>query len=214
MTDVGPYASITQHNNIMNKIYHVMPREKTCHVLHRLSLSVQSVYMGWDREDFPPKKMVRDGAAKGRGLHATATKAPCSLRPKPTLDTRTRNIASLPTSRSQVERCLEPLTLTTPFYLVVVGVCLFVCLQSQLHFALVLSHLICCWLPNAYSSVLLQVLAVAGHGGRPRLVLFCSTAPRRKNEDEEEEDQVYCTDPTRRAMYEGKARLGRLELRE
>ena len=74
MTDVGPYASITQHNNIMNKIYHVMPREKTYHVLHRLSLSVQSVYMGWDREDFPPKKMVRDGA-KGRGLHATATKA-------------------------------------------------------------------------------------------------------------------------------------------
>ena len=46
----------------------------------------------------------------------------------------------------------------------------------------------------------------------PGLLLLHRT--QKENEDEEEEDQVYCTDPTRRAMYEGKARLGRLELRE
>ena len=57
VTDVGPYASITQHNNIMNKIYHVMPREKTCHVLHRLSLSVQSVYnYGVGQRGLPSKE--------------------------------------------------------------------------------------------------------------------------------------------------------------
>ena len=37
--------------------------------------------------------------------------------------------------------------------------------------------------------------------------------PQKENEDEEEKDQVYCTDPTRRATYEGKARLGRLVAR-
>ena len=84
--------------------------------------------------------------------------------------------------------------------------CLFVCLQSQLHFALVLSHLICCWLPNAYSSVLLQVLAVAGHGGRPRLVFFCSTAPRRKMKTKRR--RIKCIVRTRRVERCTKVKLG------
>ena len=45
----------------------------------------------------------------------------------------------------------------------------------------------------------------------PGLLLLHRT--QKENEDEEEKDQVYCTDPTRRATYEGKARLGRLVAR-
>ena len=109
--------------------------------------------------------------------------------------TQEREILHLCQLLGHMERCLEPLTLTTPFYLVVVGV-FFVCLQSQLHFALVLSHLICCWLP---SILLCPPPSPCGCGSRrsavPGLLLLHRT--QKENEDEEEEDQVYCTDPTR-----------------